>query len=107
VESINKANQLAQQRTAVDILNAVILLIKLEGGRFRWHKQKAWERDNQLLMELGLALMEEAFADVDIRDYIMSKTVLLCTISNDCMAPYWDPREAYVMSYQANAILKT
>ena len=31
VESMNKANQLAQQRTAVDVLNAVILLIKLEG----------------------------------------------------------------------------
>ncbi len=29
VESMNKANQLAQQRTAVDILNAVILLINL------------------------------------------------------------------------------
>ncbi len=26
---------------------------------------------------------------------------------NDCMAPYWGPRGAYVMSYQANAILKT
>jgi hypothetical protein len=34
VESMNKANQLARQRTAVDILNAVILLIKLEGERF-------------------------------------------------------------------------
>ncbi len=38
---------------------------------------------------------------------MLSQTVLLCTISNDCMAPYWGPRGAYVMSYQANAILKT
>jgi hypothetical protein len=38
---------------------------------------------------------------------IMGQTVLLSTISNDCMAPYWGPRGAYVMSYQANAILKT
>jgi hypothetical protein len=38
---------------------------------------------------------------------IMSQTVLLCTISNDCMASYWGPRGTYVMSYQANAILKT
>jgi hypothetical protein len=85
VESMNKANQLAQQRTAVDILNAVILLIKLEGEYFNWHKQKAWERDNQLLMELGLELMEEAFADVDIRDYMINitkgKTVHKCTVS--------------------------
>jgi hypothetical protein len=38
---------------------------------------------------------------------MLSQMVLLCTISNDCMAPYWGPRGAYVMSYQANAILKT
>jgi hypothetical protein len=31
VESMNRANNLARQRTAVDILNALILLIKLEG----------------------------------------------------------------------------
>ncbi len=85
VESMNKANQLARQRTAVDILNAVILLIKLEGERFNWHKQKAWEMDNQLLTELGLELMEEAFADVDIRDFWINittgKTVHKCTVS--------------------------
>jgi hypothetical protein len=32
--------------------------------------------------------------DIDI----MGQMVLLCTISNDCMAPYWGPRGAYVMS---------
>ncbi len=57
VESMNKANQLAQQRTAVDILNAVILLTKLEGEHFNWYKQKAWKRDNQLVTEQGLELM--------------------------------------------------
>ncbi len=67
---MNKANQLARQRTAVDILLAVILLMKLEGEHFNWHKQKAWERDNQILTELGLELTEEAFADVDIRDFL-------------------------------------
>jgi hypothetical protein len=85
VESMNKTNQLAQQRTSVDILNAVILLIKLEGERFNWDKQKAWERDNYLLMELGLELIEEAFVDVDIRDYMINimkgKTVHKCTMS--------------------------
>ncbi len=85
VESMNKANLLARQRAAVDILNAVILLIKLEGERFNWHKQKAWDRDNQYLTELGLELMEEAFADVHIRDYMINitkaKTVHKCTVS--------------------------
>jgi hypothetical protein len=63
----------------------VILLIKLEGEHFNWHEQKVWERDNQLLMELGLELMEETFADVDIRDYMINitkgKTVHKCTMS--------------------------
>jgi hypothetical protein len=34
VESMNRANNLARQRTAVDILNTLILLIKLERSRF-------------------------------------------------------------------------
>jgi hypothetical protein len=63
----------------------VILLIKLEGERFNWYKQKAWERDNQILSELGLELMEEAFADVDIRDFWINitnkNTVHTCTVS--------------------------
>ena len=41
VESMNRANNLARQRVAVDILNALILLIKLEGSQFNHNKQKA------------------------------------------------------------------
>jgi hypothetical protein len=48
VESMNRANNLARQKMAVDILNALILLIKLEGSRFDYYKQKAWERDEIL-----------------------------------------------------------
>ncbi len=60
---MNRANNLARQRTAVDILNSLILLIKLEGSRFDYYKQKAWERD-EILTSRGLDLMEEAFRDV-------------------------------------------
>ena len=60
---MNRANNLARQRTAVDILNALILLIKLEGSRFDYYKQ-AWERD-EILTSRGLELMEEAFWDVN------------------------------------------
>lgn len=70
VESMNRANNLARQKAAVDILNAAILLIKLEGGRFAWYKQLAWTRD-ELLTERGMQLMEEAFTDVHARDYKM------------------------------------
>ncbi len=64
VESMNRAINLARQRLAVDILNALILLIKLEGSRFDYYKQKAWERD-EVLTSCGLELMEEAFRDVN------------------------------------------
>ncbi len=43
------------------------------------------ERDNQILTELGLELMEEAFADVDITDFWINitnkNTVHTCTVS--------------------------
>jgi hypothetical protein len=52
----------------------VILGIKLEDERFNQYKQKAWERDNQLLTEQGLDLMEEAFVGVDIREFRISIT---------------------------------
>jgi hypothetical protein len=64
VESMNKANSLARQRTAVDILNVLILLIKLEGSRLDYYKQKAWERD-EVLISRGLEIIEEAFWDVN------------------------------------------
>jgi hypothetical protein len=85
VESMNKANQHDQQKTAVDILNTVILLIKLEGECFNCYKQKAWERDDQLLTEQGLELMEEAFANIDIREFRINitkeDTLHKCTVS--------------------------
>ena len=43
VESMNRANkQLVRMKTAVDILNASLLLLKLEGDRFNAGKEKAW-----------------------------------------------------------------
>ena len=42
VEAMNKANKEMRARTAVDLLNACILLIKLECGWFNKMKQDAW-----------------------------------------------------------------
>jgi hypothetical protein len=74
-ELMNWANNLARQKAAVDILNAAILLVKLEGKRFAWYKQQAWSRD-ELLTDFGMQLMEEAFTDVHARDYKMQMTML-------------------------------
>ncbi len=68
---MNRANNLARQRTAVDILSALILLIKLKGSRFDYYKQKAWERD-EILTSRGLELMEEAFWDVNQMEWMIN-----------------------------------
>ena len=67
---MNDANHLARQKAAVDILNAAIKIIQLEGDRFAWWKAQAWNRD-QLLTERGMTLMEEAFKNINVRDYAM------------------------------------
>ena len=51
----------------------MILLIKLEGSRFDYYKQKAWSRDEYLTTR-GKGLMEEAFQDVSVRDYRINIT---------------------------------
>ncbi len=68
---MNKANSPMRQRTAVDILVAVMLLLNLEGEQFRRYRQLAWERED-LLTDKGMRLMEECFEGVEVRDYIMS-----------------------------------
>ena len=45
IESMNRANKIVRLNTAVDMLNARILLQKLEGERYDTCKEKAWTRD--------------------------------------------------------------
>ena len=42
VEAMNCANKLARQKTAVDVLNGVILLMKLKAERFNGTKILPW-----------------------------------------------------------------
>ena len=51
----------------------MLLILKLEGERFTWYKQKAWERD-EILTNRGLELMEEAFSNVNIMEYRINVT---------------------------------
>jgi hypothetical protein len=72
VESMNQANKIVPYKTAVDILNAALLLLKLEGeGYSRWNLQ-VWNHD-QVLTPKRMDLMRDAFVNVDPRDYKMSK----------------------------------
>ena len=73
VESMNKANLSARQRTVIDIINAMILIVKLEGERFTWFKNKAWERD-EVLTNRGLELMQDVFSNINIMEYRINAT---------------------------------
>jgi hypothetical protein len=70
---MNRANAVARQRTAVDVLNAMILVIKLEGYQFEYYKQKAWSCEEKLTNH-GMELMEESFKDVNHREYQLDIT---------------------------------
>ncbi len=48
VESMNQANGRVRARTAVDPMNSLILMIKLEARRFEKHRENAWNCDNEL-----------------------------------------------------------
>jgi len=71
VESMNNANQVAWQKTTVDVLNAVILLLKLEAERFGFYQRQAWERE-EILTDKGMRLMEECFDGVKAAEYQMN-----------------------------------
>jgi hypothetical protein len=85
-ESMNNANDLARQKAAVDILNAAIQIIQLEGDRCAWWKQQACNR-GQLLTDRGMTIMEDAFKYVNVRDYavkvVESETYTEATVTKN------------------------
>ncbi len=68
VESMNRANEAICQRTAVDILNAVLILLKKESSRCDKACNQAWNHA-QILTPKGMELMEEVFKKVNVQDF--------------------------------------
>ncbi len=48
VVSMNQANARVRDRTAVDSINVLILMIKLEANRFENHRNNAWNCEDHL-----------------------------------------------------------
>ncbi len=67
---MNQANERVRDRTAVDPINSLILLIKLEAMRFDKHREKAWTCADELIPH-GKKLAREAFERVNIWDYLI------------------------------------
>jgi hypothetical protein len=67
VELMNAANCKMRAKTAVDPLNACILLMKLECKRFNEQHAKAWSSDS-FLTPCGTVKYEEVFQDINALD---------------------------------------
>jgi hypothetical protein len=67
-ESMNQANQRARERTAVDLVNAKLLLVNLENERFARKRDLAWN-SNDILTPKGKLLRDEALKDFNVNNY--------------------------------------
>jgi hypothetical protein len=66
--SMNTANKSVWARTAVDPINAMILLLKMEEGCYKRNREKAWSW-KEILTPHGKGLSKKAFKFVNPRDY--------------------------------------
>ena len=70
VESMNAANKELRQRTAVDLVNATILLFCLECNRFNKMKELVWQSDSDFTPR-GEMEYRETFEGINYRDFTM------------------------------------
>ncbi len=56
VESMNQANGMVRERTAVDPINSLLILLQLEAKRYAEHRDKAWDWSEDLKRRLSLPL---------------------------------------------------
>ena len=68
VESMNAANREMRAKTAVDPLNACILLLRMECKRFIKQRELAWKLDTDLTTR-GKLLYDEVFSNVSSFDF--------------------------------------
>jgi hypothetical protein len=85
-ESMNATNKLVRDRTAVDPINALILLLKFEGKRYADNKEQAWQW-TEALTPHGQKLCNNAFKSINPWDYTSSieskENRYDCTVSSN------------------------
>jgi hypothetical protein len=66
---LNRANDSIQRQTAIDILDAALLLIKKESEQFEGSKSDAWKKEvwskEKPLTPRGMAVMKDIFEKCD------------------------------------------
>ncbi len=70
-ESMNAAKKSVRDRTAVDPINALILLLKLEAKRYTDNKEQAWQL-TEVLTPHGQKICNNAFKSINPQDYTIS-----------------------------------
>ena len=73
VEAMNSANQRARNAFSVDIVNATIVLLKMESRRFKKQQEQAWKREEPLTPH-GEELLKKISDKIDHRDYVIAVT---------------------------------
>ncbi len=68
VEAMSRANEDIRHKTAVNILNATLILLKKESTWYNKQKNLAWNHEH-VLTPKGMELMEEAFNNVNVQDF--------------------------------------
>jgi hypothetical protein len=68
VEAMKMADEDICQKTAVDILNTTLILLKKESTRYNKQWNLTWNHA-QILTPKGMELMEEAFNNVKVQDF--------------------------------------
>jgi hypothetical protein len=68
VEAMNRANKDICQKTAVDILNATLILLKKESTRYNKQQDLAWNHAH-VFTPKGMELTEEVFNNVNVQDF--------------------------------------
>ena len=56
---MNHANAKMRDRTAVDCLNSALLLLKMEGDRFKEQRAAAWAEKHGELMPIGKQMFDK------------------------------------------------
>ena len=72
---MNHANKPARDRTAVDVMQSMKLILDLESGRFD-QKQKMAHELTDVLTPYGNNLRDEIFAGVDFHNYHIAAHLL-------------------------------
>ncbi len=68
IEAMNRENENIRQKTAVDILNATMILLKKESTRYNKQLSLAWNHA-PVLTPKGMELMDEAFNNVKVQKF--------------------------------------